>query len=427
MMAAIVAAGLGASPAGAASGAIVDVRAGALDDNTRIVLELTHKIEFSVFTLGDPDRVVVDLPEVAWRPGKALPASIGVLDKLRYGVFKPGQSRIVIDLARPARILSAVGVEGDGAHGFRVMIDLGPATREAMLMQAQRPVTGALAPAPPELPKLQQPEAKLQQAEARLPQAEAKIVPAAAPAMVPFDLPRRKPIRQSKRVIVLDPGHGGVDPGTAGPTGIVEKHLTLSVARAVRERLEATGLFRVVMTRDRDVFIPLRDRLAIAKDAGAHLFVSLHADATDNRRTRGASVYTLSEKASDQEAEAFAEKENKADLIGGVDLSQELPEVTNILIDLAQREAMNQSALFATRLVNEMGREARLLRNTHRFAGFAVLRSPDTPAVLVEIGFLSNPEDEALLNRESHRSRIANAVVRSIEGYFATTEEAKRP
>lgn len=411
--AAIVAVGLGTSHAWAAAGpgTVVDVRAGHLDDNTRIVLELTHRVEFSAFTLGDPDRVVIDLPEVGWRlPARPLPAGIGVLDKLRYGLFKPGQSRLVIDLTRPARIVNAVGVESDGAHGFRVVIDLGPASRDAMMAQSQRPIAGASAPAVPELPQLQ---------------AAPRPLPVAA-TVIPFDLPPRKPLRQTKRVIVLDPGHGGVDPGTAGPTGIVEKHLTLSVARVVRDRLEASGAFRVVMTRDRDVFIALRDRLAVAKDVGADLFVSIHADAVDNPRTRGASVYTLSEKASDQEAEAFADKENKADLLGGMNLSHELPEVTNILIDLAQREAMNQSALFATRLVGELAREGRLLRNTHRFAGFAVLRSPDTPAVLVEIGFLSNPEDEALLNRDSHRSRIANAVVRAIEGYFVATEEAKR-
>jgi N-acetylmuramoyl-L-alanine amidase len=230
-----------------------------------------------------------------------------------------------------------------------------------------------------------------------------------------------------KRVIAIDPGHGGVDPGTVGGSGTYEKHITLSMAREIRDRLQATGRYKVVLTRDRDIFVRLRDRIAVSREAGAELFVSIHADAIENRRIRGLSVYTLSEKASDKEAAALAEKENKADLIAGIDLTKETPEVTNILIDLAQRESMNQSARFAARLVKELARETKLLRNTHRFAGFVVLKAPDVPSVLMELGFLSNRQDEAALKRKSYRAKLIAAMARASDAYFSRIEEAVRP
>ena len=199
------------------------------------------------------------------------------------------------------------------------------------------------------------------------------------------------------------------------------------MAREIRERLQATGRFRGVLTRDRDVFIRLRERIDIARETGAELFISIHADATKNRSTRGLSVYTLSEKASDKEAAALAEKENKADLIAGIDLTSETPEITNILIDLAQRESMNQSAKFAAGLIAELSRETKVLRNTHRYAGFTVLKAPDVPSVLLELGFLSNRQDEAALRRKGYRRKLASAIVRAVDGYFTRVEEASRP
>jgi len=171
----------------------------------------------------------------------------------------------------------------------------------------------------------------------------------------------------------------------------------------------------------------LRDRIAVSREAGAELFISVHADAIKNSAIRGLSVYTLSEKASDKEAAALADKENKADLIAGIDLSKETPEVTNILIDLAQRESMNQSAHFAARLVKELARETKLLRNTHRFAGFVVLKAPDVPSVLMELGFLSNRQDEAALKRKSYRAKLIAAMARAADAYFSRIEEAVRP
>ncbi|MCW8863187.1 MAG: N-acetylmuramoyl-L-alanine amidase, partial [Rhodospirillales bacterium] len=235
-----------------------------------------------------------------------------------------------------------------------------------------------------------------------------------------------KPGVPARRVIVIDPGHGGVDPGAIGVSGIYEKNITLSVAREIKKSLESTGRYKVVLTRDRDIFIRLRDRFEIARKAGADLFLSIHADTIRDRNIRGASVYTLSEKASDKEAAALAEQENKADLIAGVDLSHEDPVLANILIDLTQRETMNQSSHLAEMLVDEMGKSVRLLRNAHRFAGFAVLKAPDVPSVLIELGFLSNRHDERLLRDSRHRVRVAGAIGRSIDQFFTRVEQAER-
>ena len=246
-------------------------------------------------------------------------------------------------------------------------------------------------------------------------------------AALAFPIPPHKPERPlPKRVIVIDPGHGGVDPGTIGVSGVYEKHITLLVARAIQRRLQRGARYRVVLSRERDVFVRLRERVVLAREAGADLFISLHADAIRDGRIRGLSVYTLSEKASDKEAALLAEKENRADLLAGIDLSKESPEVSDILFDLAQRETMNQSTRFATHLVKALARQTRLLRNTHRFAGFAVLKAPDVPSVLLELGFLSNRYDERSLMRKAYRAKLAAAVERAVGGYFDHIEEAAR-
>jgi len=198
------------------------------------------------------------------------------------------------------------------------------------------------------------------------------------------------------------------------------------MARELKRQLEKTGRFTVYMSRNRDVFIRLRDRVRMARDKKVDLFISVHADTVSNRTIKGPAVYTLSEKSSDKEARELAEKENKADLIAGVDLTFETPEVTNILIDLAQRESMNQSARFATSLIRELKRKTRVLRNTHRFAGFAVLKAPDIPSVLLELGFLSNPQDERRLRSKSYRARLASAVSKAVSAHFVRIQEANR-
>mgnify|MGYP003630612655 FL=1 len=229
-----------------------------------------------------------------------------------------------------------------------------------------------------------------------------------------------------KRVIIIDPGHGGVDPGAIGLSGIYEKHITLAAARELKAHLERTGRFTVHLTRDRDIFIRLRGRIERARAKNADMFISLHADTIRSKSVRGLSVYTLSENASDKEAAALAERENKADLIAGIDLTHESAEVTNILIDLAQRETMNQSARLAAVLVDELGERVKVLRNPHRFAGFAVLKAPDIPSVLIELGFLSNKDDERALRSKHHRKRVAQSIVAAVDQYFSMTESASR-
>lgn len=268
-------------------------------------------------------------------------------------------------------------------------------------------------------------------------------VPAVAPAPAPAPvqpaitkaaatLPAPDPEPQIKRadgkpVIVIDPGHGGVDPGAIGVSGIYEKYITLAVARELKGQLEKGGRYKVHLTRDRDIFIRLRERVTIGRQHGADLFISLHADSVGNPQLKGLSIYTLSQNASDSEAQALADKENKADLIAGIDLSHESADVANILIDLAQRETMNRSAVFAGGMVDEVGRETQLLGNTHRFAGFAVLKAPDVPSVLVELGYLSNETEERNLRQPEYRARLAKAIARSVDRFFLQGQKAKRP
>jgi N-acetylmuramoyl-L-alanine amidase len=256
--------------------------------------------------------------------------------------------------------------------------------------------------------------------------AMAPPAPLAQLALLSFAPPLRKPrSTPSKRVIVIDPGHGGSDPGAISAPAVYEKTLTLKAARLVQKELLRLGRYIVVLTRNSDQSIPLRDRVAFARAADADLFISLHADAHPDPAVRGASVYTLSKKASDAEAAALAERENKADLISGVDLSHEAPEVANILIDLAQRETMNRSAGLAKLLVRHLGKRTTLVRNTHRFAGFAVLKAPDVPAVLVELGYTSNLQDRRMLQEESYLRKLATAIAEAVDAYL-TLEEARR-
>jgi N-acetylmuramoyl-L-alanine amidase len=422
-----------AAPARAADAVVTNVRIGLHTVATRIVLEITKPVEFTAFTLNSPKRVVIDLPEIGWQlPPEPLPNAVGVFERLRYGLFRPGNSRIVLDVKTPVAITKAFILEPQGTHNHRLIVDLTPTSEEAFLRGIGAAPIRAGGAANPKADKtaLAPPPAAMPQPVAATPPPASTAAPlTSSPQSSAFRLAPRKPEPRQhgdKHVIVIDPGHGGVDPGTIGASGSYEKHITLSMARELKKQLEATGRFKVLLTRDRDIFIRLRDRVQMARDAKAELFISIHADAVKNRSIRGPSVYTLSEKASDHEAGELAEKENKADLIAGIDLTNETPEVTNILIDLAQRETMNESARYAAILVKEIRRATEVLRNTHRFAGFAVLKAPDVPSVLLEMGFLSNSTDERQLKSSQFRARFATAVVKSVEAHFVRVEEANR-
>ena len=355
---------------------------------TRLILQFSEAVSYNLFTLPNPYRLVIDLPELSWAVSPDEVAGTGLVARLRAGVFKPGTSRVVFELSGPARIHQNAFVGPAGSHGHRLVVDLEPIASDAFRASTVSNVRPAAA--------------------------LASVVP-----------PLIRPV--SKPVIAIDAGHGGEDPGAIGAGGTYEKHITLAAARQLKARLEASGRYRVFLTRDRDVFIRLHDRVLRARKAGADLFISLHADSIGSPDVRGLSVYTLSERASDREAAALAARENKADLIAGVDFKGvEAPEVVNILIDLAQRETMNLSAEYARMLVADLGDQVALLRDTHRFAGFAVLKAPDVPSVLVELGYLSNPTEERSLNDSGYRARLIEAIARATERFFAYREALSR-
>lgn len=225
-------------------------------------------------------------------------------------------------------------------------------------------------------------------------------------------------VRGNRRIVMIDPGHGGQDPGAIGVAGTREKFVALDTARSIARQLESIGGYRVLMTRDSDEYIPLQDRVTMAQTAGAELFVSVHADANHDHHIHGASVYTLSERASDEEAAELAARENSSDRVAGIDLSKHEPIVNEILYDLARRETNNLSQRFAHALVAELGREVTLMDNTHRSAGFVVLKAPDIPSALVELGCLSNAHEERELRQVRYQARLADSVARSIDDYF---------
>jgi N-acetylmuramoyl-L-alanine amidase len=371
---------------------VVDaVRIGDYQTRSRFVVDLNGPVSFKVFTLADPYRVVIDLPEVVWRiKPKDMPRGKRITG-YRLVLYQPGKSRIVMDVAKPIKIEKAFLLGPSGAYGHRLVIDLADITPEAFLRTNRRPVA---APA--------QSSRRNKSASVRPPQPPWKA----------------KKLRNLKPLIAIDPGHGGVDPGARGVRGSWEKTITLSQARELRRQLIASGRYRVILTRGRDIFVRLRERIAIAQRAEADVFISLHADSIANRKLRGGSVYTLSEKASDKEAEALASKENKADIIAGVDFSDQSKTVTRILIDLSQRMTKNASVTLAKSLIDNLGSTTKMLRRTHRFAGFAVLKAPEIPSVLIEMGYLSNPTDEKLLRSKAHQKRIAKAILVGINAYI---------
>ena len=243
---------------------------------------------------------------------------------------------------------------------------------------------------------------------------------AAAPARTAGVKAPARPAGRALPLIVLDPGHGGKDPGAIGVSGTYEKHVALAAAQELQRQLLAAGQFRVELTRTRDVFVPLEQRVRFAQSRGAALFVSLHADALSDHLVRGASVYTLADTASDQQTAALARRENAADRFGGPAFRDTPPEVSRILSSLVRQETRQGSARMAGRVVGELGRDLPLIQNPSRHAGFMVLKAADIPSVLIEMGFMSNRDDEAALRRPAHRARVASAMRRAVDGWFAT-------
>ena len=368
---------------------VTQIRAWEHPDYTRLVLELTSEAQADIILIANPYRIVVDLPEAEFLMPMETSKQVGVIQNYRFGLFAPGTSRLVIDLSNPAVVERNFLLLPTETQPHRLVFDLRPVTDKEFTAQST--------------------QIRLKKNSSTETNTNLNIV----------DDENRK----NKFTIVLDAGHGGVDPGAIGKNGFYEKTVALAAAKELERALTGIGPYRVVLTRNTDIYLSLRERVAFARRVKANLFISIHADSIKNRDIRGGHVYTLSEKASDKEAAALAEKENQADVIAGFDLEQHDSDVSSILVDLAQRETNNSSARAANTIVKEWKtRGFRLLRNTHRQAGFVVLKAPDIPSVLVELGFLSNPEEAAILSKSASRKPLIDALAQSIHNYIHSVE-----
>jgi N-acetylmuramoyl-L-alanine amidase len=395
---------------------ITGLRYGINGEKTRIVFDLTGQTQFRAFLLSDPYRLAVDLPPARWKIAASSVARNPLVRQYRSGTLqKDGLTRVIFDLAKPAIISEAFTLPKSGTAPDRLVIDLAPVSHNTFVARMQDVAgtrdLGGSAP----VPRPQSETARRRNADMD------KIAP---PKGLKLDAPT--PGRKKAYTVVIDAGHGGDDPGAIAG-GIREKNITLSVVRELRRQLEETGRYVVVLTRDRDNYIKLRDRLAISRKVGGDLFISIHADKVDRSAIRGASIYTLSENASDDETARLAETENRSGMVAGVDLGEESQDVADILLDLAMREKMNESNLLAQTVENALRRKnVRLLPNSHRSAGFAVLKAPDVPAILIETGFLSNPDEAKLLTSSTFQRNFSTAVMEGIDAYFRKMEALQR-
>lgn len=362
-------------------------------DTTRTTfrMDLTAGVTAEIFTLANPYRVIVDLPDVSFRlPEGTGQTGFGLVETFRYGLFAERKARIVIDTSGPVRIERAAMAAAPQKDGIIFTFDMVTTAPEHFGAG-----TGA---------------AKAAKAEQ-----DAKDAVPAAPATSK---------QREKAVIMIDPGHGGIDGGAVSASNVLEKDVVLAVAKELERQLTATGRYDVRMTRSSDVFISLDQRVNLSLKQGVDLFISLHADSLAEERggrsTRGATIYTLSERASDEHAQRMAEKENASDLVAGINVAsgEGSDQVTGILIDLMKRETANFSADFSNTLVGKMKSRIGLSRVPQRAAAFKVLKQTHAPSVLVELGYLSHPEDEKLLNSPAWHKKVSAAIADAIETYF---------
>lgn len=392
--------GAGLSPGGNASGGqpiVLSARIGEHDDRTRFVIELSDPVTLRTFTLTNPDRVVVDMPEVEWKLGTPpRPSGYGSVKSYRYGVFRKGNSRMVIDLTRPVTVSDPLVIPPANGFGYRVVFDLFPTGQGKFNANAGWPAD----------------------LKARETDAERLAALAAEP---------ETPRSAGKKIVVIDPGHGGLDSGTDGVNGLMEKDLVLAEGLRLAKILKARG-YLVYMTRQSDVFVPLPERVAIARKLRADLMISLHADSNPDSQVSGLSIYTLNDGRSDREAAALARRENQSDIIAGVDLSRADSPVAPILIDLAQRDTINRSSRFAETALGQLhGITDILTRSPHRAASLAVLVAPDVPAALIELGYLSNESDAAQMNTPEWRDRVAGAIANAVDRNFSANSAGTLP
>ena len=404
------------SPATAST--VRDVKLLPHDNGVRVVIDLGEQVAFEHRTYDRPPRLEIALPNVAWQiPERRGERGYRMVKRFQFGRTGNGVTSLIIDMGQPFEIETVFELPPSDSSGYRIVTDLAPLPAGSK-MNLQRVRSNSRQSAEATQP---------QRSEIPRPAARRKAPPAIVDQqaeLVPKPSPRRPApsLSKSKRMIVLDPGHGGIDPGASGSRGVYEKNVVLEMALLLRRSLVDTGRYDVILTRDDDTFIRLRDRLQIARASGGHLFLSLHADSLANDKTvHGAAIYTLSDKASSEEAERLAGVENRADILGGIDLSHHESIVTQILIDLAQRDANGKSLKIADLMVEELADVTTLLRKKRQQAGFVVLKSPDMPSALIELGYLSNAEDERRLTDRDHLAELADAMVDAIDRFFGAS------
>ena len=351
----------------------------------RLTFDLSRAVEARAFVLENPDRVVIEAPPINFQIDPAVGragAAAGLVKAFRFGTYTADRSRVVIDLAGPAQVTKIASVPIAGRDATHLTIQLGRTDRASFHQAALQAATGPDGAASP--------------------------------------VPPRVAGDGGKPVVVIDPGHGGIDPGASGIDGVVEKDVTLRFAQALADKLTATGRYAVRMTRTGDTFVSLPDRVRITRDAHAALFVSIHADTVaEGDGVSGATVYTASDRASDAEAARVAATENKADQAAGIEAAPDASEVSDILFDLTRRETRTFSHSFQRTLAGYWQKIARLNKNPERAAGFWVLKAPDVPSVLLELGYLSSPTDVAALTAPQWRDTAVGAVVASVDSFFA--------
>jgi N-acetylmuramoyl-L-alanine amidase len=422
----------------AAENSILGLRLGAVaaegnadqsEQTLRVVIETNNPVMPRVTLLQDPYRLVVDMPATDWQVENLSPR--GSLAKpparaYRFGTPTPDLGRIVIELDAPAIPVRRFNLPPENG-GYRLVLDLVDRGATAFSVAAkalsrdQMPVSIPLASGSAALPgePLAAPADTSRTAANTTPVPKPAAVPkpaTSAPASAPnVAIPSAKP---GKWIVFIDAGHGGKDPGAIGHSKTQEKHITLAAAVELARQLRATGVVEPVLSRDDDRYLRLRERIQLARSREADVFISLHADAAPSPKAYGLSVFTLSDTASDKEAALLAKKENQADLIGGPDLAVEDPQAADELLRMFQRESMNQSTYLASAILNQIGDLPGGTKRGHRFAGFAVLKAPDMPSVLVEMGFVTNRRDESNLKKESYRRKVVERLARAIIAYL---------
>ncbi len=378
------------------------LRFGVHPDKIRLVLEVSDVTDFRAFTQTSPPRLILDLPSFNWKAGNIKKDSQTFVTDIRQGALQPGISRIVLDLGKDPIIDAAFLLPKQGTSSNRIVIDYREGSAAEIQSQKGK-IFGTL----------------------EIDDTAHKATPNTAEASgIPIPPANdERPIAKApvvKPLVIIDPGHGGQDPGARNPTyKINEKDVVLALSKQLKAQLESTGRYRVLLTRETDKYIRLKNRVKFARDHGGDLFVSIHADSIHKSSVRGTSVYTISKKSSDAQTAKLAEKENQADIMAGLDLQVEDQQVAFILGDFLMTDTMNQSKFFANTLVEKLSKHGiKTLQNPHRFAGFAVLKAPDIPSVLVEAGFMSNNSEARLLNQTAHRAKLAKAIQYGIDAYF---------